>query len=139
METELPPELPNVPDSQRVEACAVPFCSALASMRDYAMVGRFAAIESGSDGREQYFRGALDAIHKLMAVARAWRNPQTDPPTKTGKILVWCDGGPAIVNVEERWMCFWNGHDETEATDPSEWIAWGEISEPNTHSPWTPP
>jgi hypothetical protein len=61
-----------------------------------------------------------------------WRNPLTDPPTQTGKILVWlADIGPAIVNVEERWMCFWNGHDETGPTSPDEWTAWREILPPN--------
>ena len=64
-----------------------------------------------------------------------WRNPLTDPPTQTGKILVWMDGiGPALVNVEERWMCFWNGHDETEPTSPDEWTAWREILPPNARS-----
>lgn len=60
-----------------------------------------------------------------------WRDPEKNPPTKTGKILVWIDGvGPSLVNVEERWMCFWNGHDETEPTDPSEWDKWCEIYSP---------
>jgi hypothetical protein len=67
-----------------------------------------------------------------QAEKNGWRDPQTDPPTQTGKILVWLDGvGPAIVNVEERWMCFWDGHDETEPTDPEEWTAWKEILPPN--------
>lgn len=60
-----------------------------------------------------------------------WKDPEKNPPTKTGKILVWINGvGPSIVNVEERWMCFWNGHDETEPTDPSEWDKWCEIYSP---------
>ena len=62
----------------------------------------------------------------------AWRDPQTDPPTKTGKILVWLrEYGPAIVNVEERWMSYWDGFDETDMTDPDEWQAWREICPPN--------
>ena len=69
-----------------------------------------------------------------------WRNPLTDPPTQTGKILVWMDGiGPAMVNVEERWMCFWDGHDETESTSPDEWTAWREILPPNVRPLATPP
>ena len=39
--------------------------------------------------------------------------------------------GPAMVNVEERWMRLWNGHDETEPTSPDEWTAWREILPPN--------
>jgi hypothetical protein len=62
----------------------------------------------------------------------AWRDPENDPPTKTGKILIWIEGiGPSIVNVEERWMCYWNGNDETEPTAPHEWDWWMEISPPN--------
>lgn len=66
------------------------------------------------------------------------RDPETDPPTKTGKILVLAKGGgPAIVNVEERWMCFWDGENETEATCPDEWTAWMEI--PSRQIPAKPP
>lgn len=62
----------------------------------------------------------------------AWRNPETDPPTTTGKILVWIRGnGPAIVNVEERWMSYWDGDDETTPADPDEWEAWADINTPN--------
>ena len=65
----------------------------------------------------------------------AWRDPETDPPAKTGKILIWIEGiGPSIVNVEERWMCYWNGNDETEPTAPYEWDWWMEISPPNAES-----
>jgi hypothetical protein len=68
--------------------------------------------------------GPLDA-----AACSAWRDPKTDPPTKTGKILVWLHGvGPSLVNVEERWMAYWNGHDETCPTDPDEWDLWAEIN-----------
>ncbi len=50
----------------------------------------------------------------------------------TGKILVWVPGvGPLLVNVEERWMSYWNGYDETEAASPDEWEAWSEIKKPN--------
>lgn len=61
-----------------------------------------------------------------------WRDPLMDPPTETGKILVWINGcGPSLVNVEERWMCYWDGQDETDPTSPDEWDAWCEISPPN--------
>jgi hypothetical protein len=66
------------------------------------------------------------------AACSAWRDPKTDPPTKTGKILVWLQGvGPSLVNVEERWMAYWNGHDETCPTDPDEWDLWAEINKPD--------
>jgi hypothetical protein len=62
-----------------------------------------------------------------------WRDPIADPPTMTGKILVWVDGtGPLLVNVEERWMSYWNGYDETEPACPDEWNAWAEIRRPNS-------
>ena len=56
-----------------------------------------------------------------------WRDPLTDPPTGTGLILVIEDNSPKLVNVEERWMAFWDGEDETEPTEPSEWQAWMTI------------
>jgi hypothetical protein len=66
------------------------------------------------------------------AACSAWRDPKTDPPTKTGKILVWLHGvGPSLVNVEERWMAYWNGHDETCPTEPDEWDLWAEINKPD--------
>jgi len=69
-----------------------------------------------------------------------WRNPLTDPPTLTGKILVWMDGsGPAIVTVEERWMCVWNGYDENVLTSPDDWKAWREIIPPNADAMASPP
>lgn len=62
----------------------------------------------------------------------SWRDPKTDPPTKTGKILVWRSGdGPAIVNIEERWMAYWDGEKEQEPTEPSDWDLWCEINIPN--------
>ena len=66
------------------------------------------------------------------AACSAWRDPRTDPPTQTGKILVWVSGcGPHLVNVEERWMAYWDGQDETEPTMPDEWESWCEIYPPN--------
>lgn len=89
------------------------------------------AIERGLDEKERYCRGFMDGLAAAER-ACAWRDPQSDPPTMTGKILVWInDVGPAIVNVEERRMCFWDGHDETEPTDPREWDKWREILPPN--------
>lgn len=106
-------------------------CSAFAALRDEAMNIRQNAIERGLDGKERYYRGVLDGL-RAAEEAGVWRDPQTDPPTMTGKILVWInDVGPSIVNVEERWMCFWDGHDETGPTDPSEWDKWREILPPN--------
>lgn len=62
----------------------------------------------------------------------AWRDPETDPPRMTGKILVWMHGGgPVVVNVEERSMWTWDGDDDVTPTDPDEWDAWAEISKPN--------
>jgi hypothetical protein len=113
-------------------------CSAFFDLRECAMNLRQDAIERGLDEKERYCRGLLDALRAVEKLC-AWRDPKTDPPTRTGKILAWVDGrGPAIVNVEERWMCFWNGHDETEPTDPDEWTAWREISSPNETSPSAP-
>jgi len=75
-------------------------------------------------------KGPLDG-----ATCSAWRDPKTDPPTKTGKILVWLHGvGPALVNVEERRMAYWNGHDETCPADPDEWDLWAEINTPNAET-----
>ena len=79
-------------------------------------------------------RAAKDEADERLArtACSAWLDPETDPPTKTGKILIWIEGiGPSIVNVEERWMCYWNGNDETEPTAPHEWDWWMEISPPN--------
>lgn len=106
-------------------------CSAFAEMRECAMNLRQEAIERGNEKKERYCQGLLDAL-RVAEEKCGWRNPLSDPPTKTGKILVWlADIGPAIVNVEERWMCLWNGHDETEPTSPDEWTAWREILPPN--------
>lgn len=61
-----------------------------------------------------------------------WRDPIADPPTTTGKILVWVPGvGPLLVNVEERWMSYWNGYEETDPASNDEWAAWAEIRKPN--------
>ena len=77
---------------------------------------------------------AADEISKLTAhipAAGAWRNPITDPPTKTGQILVWIRGaGPGIVNVEEEWMSYSDGNGETEPACPDEWTGWSEVNEP---------
>ena len=74
-----------------------------------------------------------DACGSLAAMpCSAWRDPLTDAPTNTGKILIWIEGiGPSIVNVEERWMCYWNSNHETDPTAPHEWDWWMEISPPN--------
>jgi hypothetical protein len=87
------------------------------------------------------FQAEEDADDRLARTpCSAWRDPETDPPTKTGKILIWIEGiGPSIVNVEERWMCYWNGNDETEPTAPHEWDWWMEISPPNVTSEGSPP
>ena len=123
------PELENKLTAH--EGCAPLTCSAFAALRDEAMNIRQNAIERGLDEKERYCRGILDGLRAAEKLC-SWRDPKTDPPTRTGKILVWVDGrGPAIVNVEERWMCFWDGHDETEPTDPSEWGKWREILLPN--------
>jgi hypothetical protein len=112
-------------------------CSAFAALRDEAMNIRQNAIERGLEEKERYCRGILDGLRAAEKLC-SWRDPKTDPPTSTGKILVWVDDrGPAIVNVEESWMCFWDGHDETEPTDPHEWKAWREIYSPNEKSPST--
>ena len=76
--------------------------------------------------------GTVDPADPVVPPASAWRDPKTDPPTSTGKILIWVEGvGPAIVNVEERWMCYWNGNDESEPTAPHEWDWWCEIPAPS--------
>ena len=62
----------------------------------------------------------------------AWRDPETDPPTMTGRILVWIAGiGPHLVNVSDMSYHFWDGQDDTEMTSPDEWGWWTEISPPN--------
>lgn len=69
---------------------------------------------------------------KTQPSASDWRDPQIDPPTTTGKILVWVRGaGPAIVTVEERGMAYWDGNNETNPADPDEWEAWANIYAPN--------
>jgi len=109
-----------------------PVCSAFGDLWNAAMRSRANAIDRGDDNKERYYRGVLDGLRAANS-ALSWRDPEKEHPTKTGKILVWIEGGgPAIVNVEERWMCFWNGHDETDPTDPGEWSAWCEIHSPNT-------
>jgi len=64
-----------------------------------------------------------------------WRDPEGDPPKVTGTILVitW-DFRPALVNIEERWMCYTDGFDETEAAMWDEWRAWAEIPLPQFSS-----
>lgn len=60
-----------------------------------------------------------------------WRDPNISPPMKTGIILVWVRGcGPALVNIEERWMSYWDGQDETDPASPDEWESWCEINPP---------
>ena len=127
------PEAAETAQTEKIEAVdPAAFCSALAELRNAAMMSRHTAIERGLDEKERYYRGVLDGIRAAVSVL-LWRDPKKEHPTKTGKILVWIEGvGPRIVNVEERWMCFWDGHDETEPTDPGEWTAWIKISEPNT-------
>jgi hypothetical protein len=87
--------------------------------------------------KDDHLLPATDAVEQASspldaAACSAWRDPKTDPPSKTGKILVWLHGvGPSLVNVEERWMAYWNGHDETCPADPDEWDLWAEINKPN--------
>jgi hypothetical protein len=102
-------------------------------MRIKAMSKRQEAIEVGNDHKERYYRGAVDGLTLACEVLR-WRNADTDPPTQTGKILVWINGaGPAVVNVEERWMAYFNGGEEIGPTDPGDWDWWCEIQSPEKH------
>lgn len=102
-------------------------------MRSSAILKRQDAIESGDECRERYYRGAVDALTFACNAIR-WRNPRIDPPTQTGKILVWVnDSGPAVVNVEERWMAYFNGLEETGPTDVGDWDWWCEIERPKSY------
>ena len=79
---------------------------------------------------ERREREANDRL--ALTTCSAWHDPHADPPTMTGRILVWIDGiGPHLVNVSEMSFHFWDGQDDTEMTSPDEWDWWTEISPPN--------
>lgn len=85
-----------------------------------------------SDRKTAAIRKLLDEADCPSAPCSAWRDPSTDPPMMTGRILVWIAGiGPHLVNVSEMSFHFWDGQDDTEMTAPDEWDWWTEISPPN--------
>lgn len=60
-----------------------------------------------------------------------WRDPITDPPDITGTILVLShDYRPALVDVEEHYMTYTDGWEDTDPAEPEDWRAWAEIPLP---------
>lgn len=67
-----------------------------------------------------------------------YRNPKTDPPEVTGVILVLMhDFRPALVNVDEGYMAYTDGENDTEPASPCEWRCWAEIPLPEIETPKT--
>jgi hypothetical protein len=60
-----------------------------------------------------------------------WRDPADDPPELTGVILVLLrDMSPALVDVEESYMSYTDGVEETDPASADDWLAWAEIPLP---------